>query len=130
MGGMGRCTAGFFDRGSIGVKAEQQSSGVQAGVAALGCAAFVVGALAAEVVGGLGANSPVPSEAERAFPISWPQPVRVVWWLAVSAAALGYRVMMGRLGIPQRRGVVAASVLPFVIFATGIAAGADWATWH
>ncbi|GAC1530533.1 MAG: hypothetical protein NVS3B12_05230 [Acidimicrobiales bacterium] len=112
------------------MKAEQQSSGVQAGIAALGCSAVVVVALAAEVVGGLYANSRVPSWAERAFPISWPQPVRVVWWLAVAAAAFGYRVMMGRLGIPQRRWVVVISVLPFVIFATGIAVGADWATWH
>ncbi|GAC1311975.1 MAG: hypothetical protein NVSMB16_08840 [Acidimicrobiales bacterium] len=112
------------------MKVEQQSSGVPSGIAALGCAAFVVVALAAEVVGGLYANSRVPSWAQRAFPIAWPQPVRVGWWLAVAAAALGYRVMMGRLGIPQRRWVVATSVLPFATFAFGIAVGADGATWQ
>jgi len=30
----------------------------------------------------------------------------------------------------RRRPVVVLSVAPFVLFATGIAAGADWATWH
>ena len=103
---------------------------MQAGLAALGCAAFVVLALVAEVVASLYADSRVPSWAVRVFPLAWPQPVRVVWWLAVAAAALGYRVMMGRLGIPQRRWVVVISVAPFVIFAAGIAIGADWATWH
>jgi hypothetical protein len=35
-----------------------------------------------------------------------------------------------RLGLRQRPVVVAASVLPFLVFTGGIAAGADWATWH
>ncbi|MFP5376678.1 MAG: hypothetical protein ACLGIO_07860 [Acidimicrobiia bacterium] len=48
----------------------------------------------------------------------------------MAAAALGFRVALHRLGFPQRRVVVAAGVVPFVVFAAGIAGGADWATWH
>lgn len=63
-------------------------------------------------------------------PLAWPQPVRVAWWLAVATAMLVFRVLLGRAGFPQRRSVVVLSTAPFVIFAAGIAIGADWATWH
>ncbi len=109
---------------------EREQASVRAGLGALGCAVFVLGAIAAEVIGGEYANSAAPAWAERAFPITWPQPARVVWWLAVGAAALGYRVILHRTGIRQRARVVVASVLPFVVFAGGVAAGAGWATWH
>ena len=109
---------------------DREQASVRAGLGTLGCALFVFGAIAAEVVGGMYANSPVPAWTERAFPISWPQPVRVAWWLAVGGAALGYRVILHRIGIRQRTWVVAVSVVPFVVFAGGVAAGANWATWH
>ncbi len=69
---------------------------------AIGCAALVLLAVILEVVGGTAANSPVPAWAENAFPISWPQPVRVLWWLVVAAAALRYRLVIHRVGIRQR----------------------------
>lgn len=101
-----------------------------AGVGALGCGAFVVVAVVAEVVAGEYAFTPVPAWAERVFPLTWPQPVRIGWWLAVAAAALGYRVILHRIGIRQRPWVVVLSVAPFLVFAGGIATGAWWATWH
>ncbi|MDP9419159.1 MAG: hypothetical protein M3P53_03265 [Actinomycetota bacterium] len=97
---------------------------------AIGCAALVLIAVTLEVLGGSAANSPVPAWAEDLLPISWPQAARVLWWLVVAAAALGYRLSMHRLGIRQRPLVVALSVAPFVAFAAGIALSADWATWH
>jgi len=101
-----------------------------AGLAAVGCALFVFAALAAEVTAGLYANSPTPRWAERVAPLAWPQPARVLWWLVIGAAAFAYRVILHRAGIRQRAWVVAVSVVPFVVFAAGIAVGADWSTWH
>jgi hypothetical protein len=109
---------------------DRERATARAGFGALGCAAFVLAAIAAEVGGGLYANSPVPAWTDRAFPISWPQPVRVAWWLAVAGAALGYRLILRRIGIRQRAWVVVISVGPFVVFAAGVASSADWATWH
>lgn len=91
---------------------------------------FVLLAVALEVVGGLGANSPVPAWADRVVPLAWPQPVRVAWWLVVASAAGAYRSALGRAGFPQRRTVTALSVVPFVVFAFGVATGSEWATWH
>lgn len=99
-------------------------------VGALACASFVVLAIALEVVGGMGANSEVPDWAPTLVPIAWPRLVRVGWWLVVAAAAGGYRVLLARAGLPQSPWVTAASMAPFVLFAAGIAAGAEWATWH
>ncbi|HSH22733.1 MAG TPA: hypothetical protein VK975_01575 [Acidimicrobiales bacterium] len=93
---------------------------------AIGCATLVLIAVALEVLGGTAANSPVPAWAEDVLPISWPQAARVLWWLAVAAAALSYRLSIHRLGIRQRPLVVALSVGPFLTFAAGIALGADW----
>ncbi len=64
------------------------------------------------------------------FPIGWPQAVRVAWWLTVALAAFGYRTYLGRAGFRTRRPVTALVVVPFVIFAAGVANGASWATWH
>ncbi len=91
---------------------------------------FVLFAVALEVVSGLNANSPVPAWAEQVAPLAWPQPARVAWWLTVAGAMYGFRFLLGRAGMPQRRLVVVLSVAPFVLFAAGVAAGADWATWH
>ncbi|MDP1804020.1 MAG: hypothetical protein Q8K72_02530 [Acidimicrobiales bacterium] len=97
---------------------------------ALACAAFVVLAMVLEVVGGMSANSEVPDWAPRLVPIAWPRLVRVGWWLAVGVAAGAYRVLLARAGLPQSRWLLVVSVAPFVLFAVGIAAGAEWATWH
>lgn len=90
---------------------------------------FVVVAVVLEVLGGSFANSPVPEWA-HVVPITWPSGLRVVWWVAVAAAAGTFRLALHRLGMRQRPVVVAASVIPFLVFAGGIAAGAHWATWH
>ncbi len=100
------------------------------GWTALGCAVFVVVAVVAEVVGGTAANSPNPSWADEVAPLGWPQPLRAVWWLSVAAAALGFRASLHRLGFRQRPAVVVLSVVPFVVFAAGVALSAEWATWH
>lgn len=97
---------------------------------ALLAGAFVLFAVALEVVSGLNANSPVPAWADQVAPLAWPRPARVAWWLVVAAAMGAFRVLVGRAGIPQRRLVVVVSVAPFVLFAAGVAVGADWATWH
>jgi hypothetical protein len=97
---------------------------------ALLAGAFVLAAVALEMVSGLNANSQVPAWAAKAVPLAWPQPARVAWWLAVAGAMGTFRFLLGRAGIPQRRLVVIVSVTPFVLFAAGVAVGADWATWH
>lgn len=98
-------------------------------LAVFGGAAFVVVAIVLEVVGGSFANSPVPSWAQI-VPLTWPPAVRVVWWLAVAASAASFRLGLHRLGMRQRPPIVLASVVPFVVFAGGIAVGAEFATWH
>jgi hypothetical protein len=90
---------------------------------------MVAGAVILEVVGGLNANSPHPSWAEWVVPLAWPQPLRVVWWVGVAGAAGAYRVLLSRAGFPQRK-VTTLLVVPFLLFAAGVATGADWATWH
>lgn len=98
--------------------------------AALVCAIFVLLAIVLEVLGGLAANSQVPEWAARTIPVAWPPTLRVGWWLLVAAAAGAYRLLLAGAGLPQSRWVTLASVVPFVVFASGIAAGAGWATWH
>lgn len=95
----------------------------------LACLAFVAVALMVELAGGLWANSQVPAWAELA-PIAWPQAARVAWWTVVAVAALAYRRSLAQVGLAGNRAVTVLSVAPFVVFAGGVAAGADWATWH
>jgi hypothetical protein len=66
---------------------------------AIACARLVLLAVLLEVLGGAAANSSVPTGAEDVLPISWPQPIPVLWWFVVAAAALGYRLFMHRLAI-------------------------------
>lgn len=98
-------------------------------VALPGSALLVAAAVILEVTGGAGANSPVPSWA-HVVPLGWPQWARVAWWLGVAAAAATFRVGLRRIGMPTRRVGDAIAVAPFLAFASGIALGADWATWH
>ncbi len=98
-------------------------------VAGLGGLVFTMGAVLLEVVSSSYANSAVPGWAHW-VPLAWPQPLRVLWWLTVAAAAGGFRWSLGRVGLRPSRVVTALTVAPFVVFAAGIGAGADWATWH
>lgn len=72
---------------------------------------------------------PVPAWA-HIVPIAWPTAGRVAWWVTVACAAGLFRLAAQRLGHRQRPVVVVASVVPFLVFAAGIAIGAEWATWH
>ncbi|MDP9386475.1 MAG: redoxin domain-containing protein [Actinomycetota bacterium] len=91
---------------------------------------FVIAAMSAEVLASAASAGAVPAWASLLVPPSWPVPARVVWWLAVAGAALVFRLSLHSLGFRQRPTVVALSSVPFLVFAAGIAAGADWATWH
>lgn len=116
--------------GSVAVDADPLVPTRRAALVAAVSAAAVLFAVALEVLAGSAANSTVPSWATWVVPLAWPQYVRVVWWLAVAVAALAFRLSLRRLGLRQRSWLVVVSVAPFVIFATGIAFSADWATWH
>lgn len=95
----------------------------------VGSLLFVSAAIVLEVLAGEGAASST-SGAPWFVPLTWPQSVRVAWWLAVAGSAAAFRVSLRRLGLPARRAADVATVAPFLIFAGGIAFGADWATWH
>lgn len=115
---------------SVTTTGGRDRSTARLGWTALGCAAFVGLAVVLEVVSGRAANSPVPAWADEVAPLGWARPLRVVWWLVVATAALGFRAALHRLGFRQRPVVVVLSVAPFMVFAAGVALGADWATWH
>lgn len=114
----------------VAVAAEPEDATARWALIAVVSFVFIIAAVVLEVVTGSAANSPFPRWAERGAPIAWPQPARVAWWLGVAGAALAFRVALQRLGFRQRKVVVLLSVGPFVVFAAGIAIGADWATWH
>lgn len=99
-------------------------------LAALGCGAFVIGAVLLEMLSGQGANSPITSRFESAVPLGWPAPLRVLWWLAVAAAAVAHRALLHPSRNLRNRVLATAVASPFVAFAVGIGVGADWATWH
>lgn len=98
-------------------------------LAGFGGLAFTTGAVIVEVVSSSYANSTVPGWAHW-VPLAWPRPLRATWWLAVAAAAAGFRWSLGRVGLRPTRVATALTVGPFVMFAAGIGVGADWATWH
>jgi len=98
-------------------------------LAAVASITFVAVAIALELLGGSYANSPVPDWAHLA-PIAWPNGLRVVWWVAVAAAAGIFRLSLHRFGHRQHPAIVVASVAPFLVFAGGVAFSAHWATWH
>ncbi len=97
---------------------------------AWGALAFVFFAVALELGAAQFANSRVPALAETLTPLAWPQAARALWWLAVAAAATVFRYGEWRAGVARSRLVVAASVVPFFVFALGVALGAEFATWH
>ena len=99
------------------------------GAVLIGSLLFVTTAIVLEVLAGEGAASST-SAAAWFVPLTWPQPVRVGWWLTVATAAAAFRTSLRHLGLPARRSADVATVTPFLLFAGGIAFGADWATWH
>jgi len=104
-------------------------SGVLWAALLLGSFLFIAAAVTLEVLAGEGAASST-ATASPFIPLTWPQPLRVVWWLGAAAAAATFRASLHRLGFPARRPADIVTVVTFLIFATGIAFGADWATWH
>lgn len=98
--------------------------------ASLGCAILVLGAVALELLAGQAANSPEDATVQVFVPLSWPQPVRVLWWLTVAAAAAGHRLFLDtRTGL--RRALIAiAAATPFAVFAAGVAFSTAWSAWH
>jgi hypothetical protein len=106
------------------------SHGGRAVLTALAAAGFVVLAVVLEAVSGAWANSPAPGWAEWLVPLAWPQPLRVAWWLTVAGAAATYHRSLRRAGLSRRPVTVVITVAPFLVFAAGVATGADWATWH
>lgn len=97
---------------------------------ALPCSALLVfAAIVLEVAAGETANSALPAWAHL-VPLAWPQWARVLWWLGVAAAAATFRAGLHRIGMRTRRLGDVVAVGPFLVFAAGIAMGADWATWH
>ena len=99
-------------------------------LAALGCAAFVLGAVLVEMVSGQAANTPSAARYEALVPLGWPAPLRVGWWLVVAAAAVNYRRLLHPSARRRERALRAGAALPFGTYDVGIAVGADWATWH
>jgi len=99
------------------------------GIVFVGALLFVTTAIVLEVLAGEGAASST-SGAPWFVPLTWPQPVRVAWWLAVAGSAAAFRMSLRRLGLPARRSADVLTVAPFLLFAGGIAFAADWATWH
>jgi len=98
-------------------------------VVLIGSLLFAATAIVLEVLAGEGATSST-SAAPWFVPLTWPPPVRVVWWLAVAGSAAAFRISLRRLELPTRRSVDVATVTPFLLFAGGIAFGSDWTTWH
>jgi hypothetical protein len=89
----------------------------------------VTGAIALEIAAGEGAADPT-SSGRSWVPLTWPIPLRAIYWLAIGAMAFGHRIGLARLGSTPRPAVTLAITAPFVVFAAGITLGAPWATWH
>ena len=86
----------------------------------IGSLLFAATAIVLEVLAGEGAGSSILG-ASWHVPLTWPQPVRVAWWLAVAGSAAAFRVSLRRLGLPARRIADVVTVAPFLLFAGGIA---------
>ncbi len=90
---------------------------------------ILFGAIALEIAAGEGAADPT-SSGRSWVPLTWPAPLRAIYWLAIGALAFGHRIGLARLGSTPRPAVTLAITAPFVVFAAGITLGAPWATWH
>jgi hypothetical protein len=54
----------------------------------------------------------------------------VGWWLLVAGAAAGHRTLLQGTRGARPRVMAGLAASPFVVFAAGVAVGAEWATWH
>lgn len=100
-------------------------------IAAIGLALLVIGSVLLEMVAGAAAPGNFETSwVDRLVPLTWPQPVRVLWWLVIAGAAGTHRYLLDRLAGRRRWWLPALYGAPFVAFAAGIAAGAQWATFH
>lgn len=113
-----------------GEAARNPHGAVWAALGSFALSGFVVFAVAIEVLAAEYSDSPVPSWTVGVFPLTWSQPVRVLWWLTAAAACFASRVLMRAAGVRVRRWATFMFVSPFVVFALGVAWGRDWATWH
>ena len=98
--------------------------------AAMGCAALVLLAVALELASGQAANSPEDARWGPFVPLRWPQPVRVGWWVLIAAAAATHRLLLDERSSWRRRFLAAVAATPFAVFATSVAFGTSWSTWH
>lgn len=99
--------------------------------AAIGLALFVIGAVILEMMAGAAAPANFETSwVDRLVPLTWPQPGRVLWWLVIAGAAATHRYLLDRLAGRCRWWLPMLYGAPFVAFAAGIAAGAQWATFH
>ncbi|MBW3662752.1 MAG: hypothetical protein KY469_06605 [Actinobacteria bacterium] len=97
---------------------------------ALAGGAVTLLAVTLELLGSVLGDSPSTGYPGWLVPIAWPTAVRVAWWLVATAGAAA--TSHGLAHAAGRRGYVRTVVVaaPFLIFAVGIALGAEWATWH
>ena len=98
--------------------------------AAVGCALLVLGAVGLELVSGQAANSPSEAAYQPFVPLGWPAPARVAWWMLIAGAAATHRLLLDTLTGRARQVTAIAAAAPFAVFATGIAFGSSWSTWH
>lgn len=91
---------------------------------------LVLGAVALEMLSGRAANSPEDAALQPFVPLGWPQPARVLWWLTVAVAAADHRLLLDTGSGLRRQLIAIAAAAPFTVFATGIAFGTSWSTWH
>lgn len=70
---------------------------------AVASALFVVVPVVLEAIAGSWANSQGAAWPAVIAPLTWPQPLRVLWWLMVAGAAVCFRVCLHRLGFASER---------------------------
>ena len=117
--------------GATGERANTRSAGdgaVPGWALAAGLVPF--GALVLEYAGSLFGQGVTTSYPGWLITGAWPTWARVVWWLIAAAGA--FTVTRGLAQANGRRGWVVSVVVtaPFVGFAAGVAAGAEWSAWH
>lgn len=83
-----------------------------------------------EMWGSWGTGAEPTPPASWFVPSGWPTFLRVAWWLAATTGVFLANRGLARVTHRPRRLATAVAVLPFLAFTLGIAAGAEWATWH
>lgn len=98
--------------------------------AALVGGAVALMAIVLELWGSWGTGADLAPPASWLVPSGWPTALRVAWWLAATAGVFVANRGLARVTGRPRRLATGVAVLPFLVFALGIATGAEWATWH